>query len=306
MDIRQLNYFISVAEHLNFTKAAKCHYIAQTAMSQQIRALEKKVGVDLFIRNNRSVRLTPAGIQFFKEAKRIVTIAEDALKRTRHAASGIAGALQIGFLGPNEKRFLPELIRKFRNTYPNINLTFKQGNAETIREELEQELLDIAFTMTVDIDKNSMIVWKLLYSDPICVIMHRDHPLANQTKINLYALAHDPFVAIEPEEYPGAFERMVQFCEARGFSPNIVCHQRSLDSVLMMVEAGVGITLLPHFFDVYINPNLRFIDLEGDIDQVDSVVAWHKGNPNPSIPMFLAELGVTVNLNPASTALSNW
>jgi DNA-binding transcriptional LysR family regulator len=295
MDIRQLNYFISVAEYLNFTMAAKHHYIAQTAMSQQIRALEKQIGVTLFIRNNRSVQLTPAGALFLREAKRIVTLSEEALKKVKNVASGFVGNLRIGFLGANEKRFLPELIRKFRNDYPNIDLIFKQGNAETIRECLEQEWLDIAFTMTDDIDKTPGIVWKILYSDPICVIMHRDHPLANEAKIKLSTLVHESFVAIEPKEYPGAFDRMVQFCLAQGFPPNIVSHQHSLEIVLMMVEAGVGITLLPHFFDVYSNPNLRFIDLEGDIDHVDSVIAWHKNNLNPSLPIFLEEIGITVD-----------
>ncbi|MBP2655866.1 MAG: transcriptional regulator AlsR family [Firmicutes bacterium] len=291
---RQIDYFISVAEYLNFTKAAKHHFMAQTAMSQQIRVLEKKLGVDLFIRNNRSVQLTPAGRIFLQEAKRIVAISDEAIKKARHAASGFVGTLKIGFLGPNEKRFLPDLVKKFRHDYPNIILSFKQGNAETIRSDLEHGLLDIAFTMAFDLDQTPGLIWETLYTDPICVIMHRDHPLANEAKINPVALAHEPFVAMEHREYPGAVERMIQFCITRGFTPNIVSQHAYLETVLLMVEAGIGVTLLPRFFDTYSNPNLRFIDLAGDTDYVYSVATWKKDYTNPSIPIFLKELGITV------------
>ncbi|MBP2650369.1 MAG: transcriptional regulator AlsR family [Firmicutes bacterium] len=299
---RQLDYFISVAEYLSFTKAAQHHFMAQTAMSQQIRVLENKIGVDLFIRNNRSVQLTPAGRIFLQETKRIIAISEEAIKKAQLAASGFVGSLKIGFLGPNEKRFLPDLIKNFRHDYPNIILSFKQGNAETIRSDLEHGLLDIAFTMAFDLDQTPGLVWETLYCDPICVILHRDHPLANETKISPSALAHEPFVAMEHREYPGAVERMIQFCIARGFTPNIVSTNTYLETVLLMVEAGIGVTLLPRFFDSYTNDNIRFIDLAGDPDYVYSVACWKKNYCNPSIPIFLKELGIPVETTtPAST-----
>jgi len=296
MDIRQLKYFISVAEYLNFTKAAKHHYIAQTAMSQQIRVLEQQLGVDLFVRNNRSVQLTPAGTIFLREAKLIVAIAEEAIKKSRNAACGFVGNLKIGFLGPNEKRFLPEIIRTFRDKYPNINLTFTQGNMDMLHRDLERNLLDVAFTMAFSLDQNPGFAWKTLNSDPICVILHRDHPLASQVTINLSALAYEPFVAMDYQEYPGAVERMVKFCmDNGGFTPHIVSQQRNLETLLLLIEAGVGITLLPLFFETYVNPSLRFIKLDGASDFVHSAIAWRKDYNNPSIPLFLEMLAINVS-----------
>ena len=298
MDIRQLQYFISVAEHLNFTKAAKEHFIAQTAMSQQIMAIEKKLDVQLFIRNNRSVQLTPAGSVFLREAKLMVAISEEAIRKTQHAASGFVGSLKVGFLGPNEKRFLPELIRKFRHNYPNINLTFTQNSTETINSYLEQGLLDIAFTELYNLEQIPNFEYKAICDYPICIVLHREHPLASEATINLSSLVHESFVAIDSHEYHGAFERMVDFCITNGgFTPKIISQHRHPETVLLMIEAGVGVALLPHyFFNAYVNPNLKFIELSGGGDLVHSIIAWRKDHNNPSVPLFLKEIDMASSL----------
>jgi len=299
IDIRQLQYFISVAEYLNFTQAAQHHFIAQTAMSQQIQAIEKQLGVKLFIRNTRSVQLTPAGAIFLREAKLMVVIAAEAVKKTQQAACGVVGSLKIGFLGPNEKRFLPELIRKFHHDYPMIDLTFTQDNTETINAYLDRGLLDVAFTEYYNLQKTPNFQWKTICSDPICAILHRDHPLANDGKIDLSALTHEPFVAIDSQEYHGAYERMVEFCITKGgFKPKIISQHRHPETIMLMIEAGMGITLLPHyFFSSYVTPNLRFVELAGEGEFVHSMVAWKQDYKNPSIPLFLKELGNTIKSN---------
>ena len=292
MDIRQLQYFISVAEHLSFTVAAKHHFIAQTAISQQIQAMEKKLGVQLFTRNRRSVQLTPAGTVFLKEAKVLVSIANDAIKKTQNAALDSIGSLKVGFLGLNEKYFLPKLIHTFRRKYPGIDLTFTQNTAETINEYLARGLIDLAFTESYDqMEQPADFEWEIISSHPICVTLHVDHPLANQTKIDLSALAKEPFVAIDSLEYHAAYERLVAFCARQGgFVPKIVSQHRTPETVLLMVEAQVGISLLPQFLSFSCNPNLRFIELTGEGDWVHSIFAWKKNNINPLIPLLWNEL----------------
>lgn len=290
MDIRQLGYFISVAENLNFTKAAKQHFIAQTSISQQIMALEQHVGAKLFHRNNRLVQLTAAGKVFYNEAKIIVARSEEAINKTLQAVSGFEGTLKIGFLGPNEKWFLPELIRYFRRTYPTIDLTLTQNNMEKLREALEQGLMDVAFNFTLGIDTTSGITWKTIYKDPICILIYRDHPLANEPRIRLSDLSNESFIAIDRREAPFAFDAMIQECVNSGFSPNIVVQSRSFETILFMVEAEMGIALVPRCFEMYTNKNLRFIELEGEQEYVELVVAWMKNNLNPAIPLFIKAL----------------
>jgi len=281
MDIRQFHYFISVAEHLNFTKAAKSHHIVQTSMSQQIQAIEQQLGVVLFIRNNRSVQLTPAGKIFLGEARRMVTMYEEAVRKTQHAASGYTGRLKIGFMGPNEKHFLPELIRKFRRAYPHIELTLKQG------------LLDIAFTTSIYIAEVQNVVFEIIYSSPICCVMHRDNPLTQKSEIDPMTITYEPLIIIARQEYPAAFEAQIRFFTSKGLKPNIVSEQPNIEGLLFMIEAEMGIGLLPRFVEVYASPSLRFVDIKGEPIFVDSVIAWNSKSINPSVPLFLKEFSKT-------------
>ncbi len=289
MDIRQLNYFISVAEHLNFTKAAEHHYVAQTAISQQIQALEQLLGVKLFIRNNRSVQLTPAGKVFYKEAKLMVARSEEAITKTRRAASGFEGTLRIGFQGPNEKRFLPALIRTFKHTHPNIDLSFMQNNPEKLREALTHGLLDLDFTSSFGLEQTPGVIWKTMFRDPLCAIVYRDHPLANEQRIPRSAFANDSFVVMDSKEAPFAHDAMIQDCLNCGFSPKVVAECQSFESLLLLVEAEVGIALMRRGLETYAN-NLRFIELEGKNEYNELVVAWMQDNHNPTIPLFVRAL----------------
>jgi len=290
MDFRQLRYFISVAEHLNFTQAAQHHYITQTAISQQIIALETQLGVKLFNRTNRSVQLTPAGKTFLRESRIMVARADEAIKLTRHAASGLVGNLKIGFLGPNEKPFMPTLIRQFRRKYPNIVFSLHQSGIDDIHEALEHRFLDVAFTLPFHLDKIAGLTWEIIQSDPFCVIFYHDHPLTKKAKIKRADLSGEPFVVIEREVAPGAFDAMIQDCVKSGFTPNIVAQSRFLETVLLLIESDVGISILPRFFELYATPNLRFIELEGENETMKLVVAHHVDNDNPTIPLFLEEL----------------
>lgn len=286
VDIRQLNYFISVANNLNFTKAAEQHFISQTAMSQQILALEEGLGVKLFIRNNRNVRLTPAGKVFYKEAKLIVARYNEAVKRTLSTASGFEGNLRVGFIGVHEKGFLPKLIRSFHHKYPAIELTIIQNNNEKLYKDLEQGLIDMTFNLKFNMENYPNVDWKSIRKDPICAIVYRDHPLAKNHTISRSALRYEPFVVLKREESPYGYDNMVEDCLSSGFSPNIVHRAGSIETMLLMVEAEMGIAMFPKTAEVYGNENLRYINLEEN-KTIELIIAWIKENDNPSIPLFL-------------------
>lgn len=122
MDMRPLRYFIAVAEHLNFTEAAKQLFVAQPAVSQQVAYLEKKLGVKLFHRTKHSVQLTNAGTVFLKDAKEIIKKLDESFENAQQADKGVIGTINIGLLSVPVRDFLPPLIRKFRHKYPNVNI----------------------------------------------------------------------------------------------------------------------------------------------------------------------------------------
>lgn len=292
MNIKQLHYFISVAEYLNFTKAAQHCFIAQTAISQHIMTLEKELGVTLFYRNNRTVQLTPAGKIFYNEVKLIVANLEKAIDKTQQANTSYEGTLAIGIMGPNEKKFLSELIRSFRHMYPNINLKIIQGCADKLQEAVLDGVLDMCFNLSFGIEKFPSLSWKKVYSDPICAIVHRDHPLANETRIRRSALANDSFVFYEHNETPFG-KAMIQDCLNSGFIPNIIMSAPSTETLLLLINAEIGISVLPRCFETYANDNLRFVELEGEA--VELIIEWLQNNPNPSIPLFLIALQDRIN-----------
>ena len=132
MQIRQLEYFVAVSEHLNFTKAAKQFFISQTAVTQQIKALENELGVTLFYRNNRRVELTPAGRTFLDDAKAILRRTRDAMERAKRADTVFTGNLNIGFIKGFEKTNLSDLLAEFHVQYPNISFTLTRENVAEI------------------------------------------------------------------------------------------------------------------------------------------------------------------------------
>lgn len=290
MDMRQLRYFIAVAENLNFTEAAKQMFVAQSAVSQQIADLEKKMGVKLFIRNKRSVKLTSAGVVLLREATSLVKRSEEVIEKTRQAELGIIGSLKIGFLGYTERNFLPYLIRQFRKSYPKIDLDLDQFNHGLLIEALNSGELDVGFTLSFGLDNIGGLERKKISTEPISVVMHCEHPLSNKERISIGELAQERFIVVNREESPQGLNKTLLMCANYGFFPNIVAEPRLIPTVLLLVAAGIGIAILPRSLRHHSISSLRFVDIEGQNNEDELVVAWKKANMNPSIPLFLEEL----------------
>lgn len=289
MDIRQLRYFITVAEYLNFTKAANQLYVAQSAISHQIADLEQQLGLKLFIRNKRSVQLTPAGAVFLKEAIEIVEKTSGAIERAKQTDAGIIGSLAIGFLSVHVRSFLPDVIKRFRELHPKVELHLNHFPSQMLKDSLEQGELDLAFTLPAGLDRIEEIEIKPVASEPYCLVMHKNHPLSSHKKIKLSDLATEPFIIHNRHDSPvGSYEFIVHLCEQSGFTPRIVSQPRFVDTVPILVESEIGISILPKSFETISSHSLRFIKMDGVKDNdCELVIAWKKDNLNPAIQLFL-------------------
>lgn len=291
MDIRQLHYFALAAKHLNFTAAAKEAHIDQSALSRHIVDLETRVGLKLFNRSTRSVQLTAAGAELIKHAHEIIRKADEAINQAHLAAKGNIGSLRIGFTSPLEKDKLPAAIKKFRAGYPNINLSVLRFNLGPLNQALAKGELDIAFTFSYGLENISGITWDVcpLYPQPtpLCVVVPPEHPLAEKNRVGLADLIHEPFVAISRSEDPDTYDHLQRLCITHGFYPNIVCEAPLMENLLLLVETGIGITVLSGHAQAFASPKLRFIEIENYDYRISRVVAWKEANPNPLIPLFL-------------------
>ncbi|MBP2654028.1 MAG: LysR family transcriptional regulator [Firmicutes bacterium] len=295
MDIRLLRYFISVAEHKNFTAAAKDLHITQPTLSHQIAELERQIGVKLLLRDRHSVQLTAAGTAMLKEAKSIITKTHDAIKIARLAEAGTLGSVQIGFLGASERRFLPQLIAKFRNKYPQIEFPL---NYFTSFIDLDKSLLqgniDIAITLKSKEEVLPEINWKVLYTAPLAVLLSNTHPLAAQAANDLSVLDGMTFFYVERDR---GLDHTLQVCSRHGIKPEVrlIPH---IQTLLMSVEAGEGFTILPRPIpDTYASSHLlQCIDLSDDDSVVEVIAAWKNDNRNPSIPLFIDDLPTNISI----------
>lgn len=286
MDIRQLKYFASVAKNLNFTKAAKENFIAQTAMSQHILALEKKLGVELFIRNNRSVKLTPAGEVLFKEVGIILDSLEVLFAKTRQAAQGHAGNLTIGYWGPQDKVLLTGLVKVFAQRFPTIHLDFHQSDLKAVVNGLETGLFDCIFTSPFLVEHNPEITYMKIDSSPLGVLTNREHVFAKKKIVLSCELKDEKFIIIDVADFPGVLENLVDKCRKMGFTPHIVHRPPTFEILFVLVEAGMGITLISLNVQNELPANLVFHSIK-QAENIDVCVAWLKHNPNPALPMFL-------------------
>lgn len=287
MDTRLLRYFLAVAEHKNFTEAAKHLYMTQSALSHQIINLEKELDAKLFIRTTRSVELTSAGLVLQRSAKDLIAQIDQISNQIRKAESGLLGELRIGSITAPFKKLLPDLLLQFQQKFPDIKVDYVHQNVGALYESLEYGRLDIAFTMSFDLLDSSTIVCKPLFLDGISIAARPDHPVCQQSTIDFSTLSHESFVTLSEKESPRWHKLMIKVCANRDFVPNIFRRHHLAESVLLDVEAGLGIAILPTSITRCYTSDLKFIELDGEDTKFHDVLAWKKDNPNPSIPLFL-------------------
>jgi len=293
MNLNQLEYFISAAESLNFSKAAAKCFISQTAMTQQIKALERTVGVPLFIRDKHHVELTTAGKVYLNEAKAIIDRSNDALRMARTASEGISGKLSIGYIRGYGQDGLADDIRAFHTAYPNIELSFVRDNMSSLLEMVEKGNLDVSFTVATNNPQFEDRNRKFLKSYPIMAVLPSAHPLSSCETLSLSDLRNEDFIMMQPSDRPkDQMEESLLIYERGGYIPNVIRIEADPETLLLMISVGLGISILPEYIiqlyrkkmDICIVP---LQNLEGNAETVDFDVSWSKTRSNPAVEKLL-------------------
>lgn len=288
MNLNQLKYFIAVAETLNFTKAAKKFYISQTAVTQQIKALEEQLEVKLFQRTNRHVELTPAGRTYLNEAKAIIKRAEEASRKVKLAYAGLSGSLKIGFIKGCEHAGLAELIVHFREEYPNISLNFKRDNFLALLDSLDDGSNDIIFNIQPKLNRNPNVVFKTFKQVPLYALLNSLHFFAHKTSITRKDLHDETFILMKTSDQDDKFSPIMDGFLATGFLPKNVCYANDIESLLLMVSANMGVAILPEYNIHALNgiESLRAIPLKNNEELLEIAMAWNTTNPNTVVKQF--------------------
>lgn len=292
MDIRNLQSFITVAQCLSFTEAAKRIYIGQSALSKQIADLESELGVELFIRHHRSLELTPAGKTLLKEGTGLMVKITDIVEKTRQAQRGIRGSLKIGCFG-FENAFLPYSLKKFRALYPQISVDIRVLTLRMIENSIESGELDLGFTLIMGSDiKANRFSQRLIHRTPMCFLLPGDHPYAGATSLDISALAADSFIVLSDSETPDGFNWFMNLCADKGFTPCIGNKTTRMESVYWYVEAGVGISFMPKDPSLvrHVPASISLVSMLGEEAYCNIMATWKKEHTNPAVPLFLKVL----------------
>jgi LysR family transcriptional activator of glutamate synthase operon len=242
MELKQLKYFIEVAEREHVSEAAMHLHVAQSAISRQISNLEKELDVQLFEREGRSIKLLPIGKVLLNHAKEVMSILDQAERKILEYREPEKGLIKIGFPTSLATSLLPQLIHAFNQSYPNITFQLRQGSYYFLVDAVKQRELDIAFLGPVITD-DSDIKGDILFEEELHALLPYNHSLIGREDISLSELKEEAFILF-PKGY--ILEKLVvEACEKEGFTPHVSTKGEDLDAIKGMVSAGMGITLLP-------------------------------------------------------------
>jgi DNA-binding transcriptional LysR family regulator len=286
MELRHLRYFTAVVQWKGYREASRRLHVAQPAISQTVADLERELGLQLFSRAKRTAQLTPEGEVFYSEAMRTLAQAELAIATAQRAAKGEIGKLSIGCLGSATYAFLPELLRNYKARYLGVKLTLQELTPLQQEVAFDKGLIDIGFTRTLTPEQSKTFASRTLYNDPMMAVL----PVSRQVKtkrVRIADLANDPFILFHREGAPPLFDTITGMCNDAGFSPKVENEPNMMQTVLSLVEAGEGVSIVPACVRNLRSDGVRFYRLQPDEVRVELVAAWKKENPSVVLRSFL-------------------
>jgi DNA-binding transcriptional LysR family regulator len=290
MTVSQIKCFLKAAELLNFTKAAKALYIAQSHLSKQISALEQELGVKLFVRSHRSVQLTPEGNVFAAKIKTVPEIIDEAIEETVAAGQEKGRSLSIGILeGQEVNAVMISKLFKFQRMYPAINLDMERCGFKKLRTGLKTGHFDVAVTLDFDMADEQDFNTEMIVKQEVAIAIHRSNPLSQHKNLTLGMLAEETFIVISSEESPAGYAGFMAECKKYNFVPKTLQLVSSVENQMLHVETGVGIALLDRNTRLEKNPEVMFFNLP-DSKGADVIIAWRKTDNNTILTLFIKAL----------------
>ncbi|HUA79947.1 MAG TPA: LysR substrate-binding domain-containing protein [Dyella sp.] len=290
IELRHLRYFAAVADTLHFGKAAERLGMSQPPLSQQIRQLEETVGARLLTRTNRRVALTEPGRVFLQEAREILARVDHAVELTQRAQRGELGELRIGFTRTTPlSQDIPRAIFEFRQRYPAVHLQLEEMNSLQQIDALLERRLQVGILRPGILP--SSLLSKRLFRDPLVAVMRSDHPalkrIGARGKLAVKALAQEPFVVFARSAGAGVHEHVMTLCRAAGFAPRISQEAREASTIIGLVAAGFGVSILPNSCSHIQVEGVSYVPLAEANAMSEIHVVYREDERSPLVPRML-------------------
>lgn len=291
MELRQLRYFLAVAEELHFGRAAKKVHISQPPLSQQILLLEEDLRVKLFHRTKRKVELTEAGRVFAGEARQILKQVDQAAGLAVEANRGKVNRIVVGY-SPANTNIVVKILKMFSERNPRVQILIKGLITPKQVEDLRNGIIDVGF-VTLPIESEGLSVETIL-RERLVVALPKKHPLAKRSTVPLRALANETMIIFPLQLSSGRYEIIAEMCRRAGFSLHVVHEVENIHTMLELVGAGFGVSLMRASVQDVAGKEVVFRELQHS-PIVETAIAYKRGNPSAVLPALIEAAKTIVN-----------
>jgi DNA-binding transcriptional LysR family regulator len=283
MELRHLRYFVTVAEELNFTRAAKRLGMEQPPLSQQIRHLEREVGTALFQRLPRGVALTDAGRAFLADAGAILAQVRQATDNAQRVARGNRGRIRVGMINSAPFHpFVPQVIREFGQRYPDVVLTLEENITPALAESVLDGSVDVAFVRPL-LGEAPDLALETLFDEDMVVALPEGHRLTRLRRLPLSALANESFVLFPRPVGSGLYDEIIAACRRAGFGPHVGHEVRQVTSIANLVAADLGVSLVPASMQQVLSTGVVYRPIEGDAPRARMSLVRRRDDPSATV-----------------------
>ena len=296
LELRQLRYFVAVAEEMHFGRAALRLHMTQPPLSQSIQALEALLGTPLFARTSRSVTLTPAGAALLPHARQLLHDAQALPDLARRAAAGESGRLTLAFVSTADYSVLPSFLHQFRTAFPQVQIELREATTDLQLEALEQKEIDVGLLIPPLPDRmKELLAYRTVLAEPLVLAAPESAALRTDGPLPLHAVADLPLI-IFPRRIAPAFHDAILGCYRDvGLRPRIGQEAIQMQTIVGLVSAGMGIALVPQSVSNLKRPGVAYRALAGTTALIETGLAWRRDNPSPVLHAFLELLEKTTS-----------
>ncbi|MYM97379.1 LysR family transcriptional regulator [Duganella vulcania] len=287
LELRQLRYFVTVAEELHFGKAALRLHMTQPPLSQTIQALEELLGAALFERNRRGVALTPAGLALLPEARRMLAQSLELPQLVQRAAAGEVGRLTLAFVSSADYSVLPPFLRAYRAAYPQVQITLQEATSDLQLDDLLHNRIDAGLLIPPLPDKAGLELDYLpVLSEPLVLALPAGL-LKKQGKLALASLPKLPLIVFPRAISPALYDAILSVFREAGITPEIGQQAIQMQTIVSLVSAGMGMALVPQSVSNLMRPGVEYRALRDATPLVETGLAWRRDNASPVLRGFL-------------------
>nr|WP_315221415.1 LysR family transcriptional regulator [uncultured Duganella sp.] len=297
LELRQLRYFVTVAEELHFGKAAVRLHMTQPPLSQTIQALEQLLGVALFERSRRGVALTPAGIALLPEARRLLARAQELPQLVQRAAAGEVGRLALAFVSSADYSVLPPFLRAYRAAYPQVQITLQEATSDLQLDDLLHNRIDAGLLIPPLPDKAKLELDYLPVLNEPLVLAVPAGLLAKKGKVALAAMPRLPLIVFPRAISPALYDAILSVFRDAGITPEIGQQAIQMQTIVSLVSAGMGMALVPQSVSNLMRPGVEYRALADTGPLVETGLAWRRDNTSPVLRGFLELLNKNLGKN---------